>query len=141
MTTNEQIRPPVPVLWAAVIAGVQCVFGLLFALILLIRQLTGRTDASIVYESGDAHTFVALDTAVFFIIIFGTVLLGAIFMSKARRWGRGPVVFQQLMLLLISYYVFTGGQLLAAIALALSAIIALVMLFSPSAVAWVTENY
>ena len=32
-------------------------------------------------------------------------------------------------------------QELAAIALALSAIIALVMLFSPSAVAWVTENY
>ncbi len=141
MTTNEQIRPPAPVIWAAVIAGVQCMLGLAFALILLFRQITGRTDASIVYESDSANSWVGLGTAVFFIIIFGTVLLGAVFMAKAHRWGRGPVVFQQLMLLLISYYVFTGGQTIAAVCLALSAIAALGMLFSRSAVAWVTENY
>jgi len=115
--------------------------GLAFALILLFRQITGRTDASIVYESDSANSWVGLGTAVFFIIIFGTVLLGAVFMAKAHRWGRGPVVFQQLMLLLISYYVFTGGQTIAAVCLALSAIAALGMLFSRSAVAWVTENY
>ncbi len=141
MTNNEQIPPPAQIKWAAILAGVQCVFGLAFALLLIVRQLTGQRDAAIVYESENANTSVALGTGLFFIVIFGTVLIAAIFMVRAKRWGRGPVVMLEMMLGLISIYVFSAGQIIPGIVLLASALLALAMLFSPRAVEWTAAQY
>ncbi|GAA1473583.1 hypothetical protein P4N68_08280 [Corynebacterium felinum] len=140
MSTSD-IRPPAPLLWAALIAGIQSVIGLGYATLLIIREAAGYRDPSIVYESDHANTFVGYGTAIFFIIIFGTVLVGAIFMAKAKRWGRGPVIMLEILLLLISYYMFSAGQVAMGLATALSAILALGMLFSPRAVAWAAATY
>lgn len=134
-------RPPGPVLWAAIIAAIQSLIGLGYAALLIVREASGYTDPSIVYESDNANTAVGYGTAVFFIIIFGAVLTGAIFMARAKKWGRGPVIMLEILLLLISYYMFSAGQTLMGLATALSAVIALGMLFSPRAVHWAATHY
>nr|WP_309224917.1 hypothetical protein [Mycolicibacterium sp. CBMA 234] len=57
-----------------------------------------------------------------------------------RRWGRGIGVFANLLLLGIAWYVFESGQLQYAIVVALVALVTLGLLFSPSAVHWVSKR-
>lgn len=135
------LRPPVPVLWAAVIAAVQCVIGLGYAILLIVRQALGYRDESIVYTTDNANTWVGYGTAIFFLIIFGAVLGGAVFMARGKRWGRGPVVMLEILLLLISWYMFGGGFYPLAIATLVSSVVALGFLFSPTAVRYAAGQY
>lgn len=105
------------------------------------REAAGYNDASIVYESDGANTWVGYGTAVFFIIVFGAVLAGAIMMNRGKRWGRGPVIMLQILLLPIAYYMFSGGAFVFSVITALTAIAALALLFSPRAVDWAARNY
>lgn len=54
-----------------------------------------------------------------------------------RRWGRGIAVFAQLLLLPVAWYIAVGSQQWAyGVPVALVAVAALVLLFSPSALQW-----
>lgn len=142
-TVNPRPLPPAPVRWAGLIAIIHSLVGLIYAAILLYREFTGEVDPSLVSEGANIE-WVGLGTAIFFIIIFGTVLAGALRMVQGRKWGRGPVVMLELILVLISYFMFTGGSIwgiLAGIVTALSAIGALVLLFNPRSVDWAATNY
>lgn len=62
-------------------------------------------------------------------------------MNRGKRWGRGPVIMLQILLLPIAYYMFNGGAFIFSGVTGLTAIVALVMLFSPRAVDWAARNY
>ncbi|RNE48736.1 hypothetical protein [Corynebacterium alimapuense] len=137
---NSRPLPPTKVRWAGVIAICQSLIGLGYAGILIVREFQGKEDPSLVSEGANI-AWVGFGTAIFFIIIFGAVLAGAVSMMKGRKWGRGPVAMMEMILLLISYYMFSGGALWAALATAASALAALIFLFSPKSVDWAAENY
>lgn len=119
----------------------QSVIGLGFALFLVLRSITGAPEESIVYETDTAVTSVGIGTAIFFIIVFGTVIAGAIMMMRGKCWGRGPVIMLEILLLPIGFYMISGHALLLAVATCASAIATLVYLFSPRSLDWAARNY
>lgn len=132
---------PPTVRWAGIIALIQSGIGLAYALFLIFRELTGQEDPSIIYESAEANTAVGYGTAAFFIIIFGTVFAGAVNMMRGRKWGRGAIVFLNIILLPVSYYMFTEGRVLWAVVVAASAIACLALLFNSRSLRWVESQY
>ncbi|MBP3088749.1 hypothetical protein EML15_06240 [Corynebacterium sp. sy017] len=140
---TTQLAPPQTLKKAGVIAIAQSMLGIAFAAFLIIREISGLHDESLVYETKAndlTHTGVGYGTALFFIIVFGVVIIAAAMMIKGKRWGRGPVLMLELLLLPISYYMCTGGQIIAGIITALSALIALALLFSAPTLQWLAHT-
>lgn len=135
------LKPPSPVTYAGIIAICQSLIGIVYAIILIVRGFMGKSDPSIVYESDNANTEVGFGTAAFLLIVFGAVVAGALLMMRGKRWGRGPVIMLEILLLPISYYMFAGGQALAGAVCAISALAALGLSFSPRAVEWAAAQY
>ncbi len=80
-------------------------------------------------------------TAAWFAIISGGVLAAAWALWTGRRWGRGAAVFAQLLLLPVAWYLAVGSQQWAyGIPVGVVALITLVLLFSPSAVQWISSG-
>ena len=80
-------------------------------------------------------------TAAWFAITGGVVLAAGWALCTGRRWGRGVAVFAQLLLLPVSWYVAVGSnQWMYGIPVGIVALITLVLLFSPSAVQWLTSG-
>lgn len=140
MTTTQRPLPPGSIRWGSIIAILQSLVGFGYAGILVYREILGAEDPSLVSE-GDNASWVGYGTAIFFAIIFGTVLAGAVSMMRGRRWGRGPVAMLQIILLPISYYMFTGGAILFGVITLVSAVLGLIMLFQPQSVAWAASSY
>ncbi|CAB0553289.1 hypothetical protein CIP107546_00587 [Corynebacterium diphtheriae] len=133
--------PPTTIRNAGIIAIVQSAIGLGFAVFLVLRSITGAPEESIVYETDTAVTSVGVGTAIFFVIVFGTVIAGAIMMMRGKRWGRGPVIMLEILLLPIGFYMMSGHALLLAVVTCASAIATLVYLFSPRSLDWAARNY
>lgn len=138
---TSRALPPAPLQWAGVIAIAQSAFALVYAVLLLVREITGVEDESIVYESEDANTAVGLGTAIFFIIVFGTVAWAAIMMMRGRRWGRGPVVMLEMLLVPIAFYMFSGGAIVLGVITLVTSVVGLVLVFTPASVQWVARQY
>lgn len=137
--TTPRIPPPAPMRWAGIIAILQSVIGIGYAVILTVRNLTGVEDESVVTTQANMD-FVGIGTAVFFIAIFGTVLAGAISMLAGHRWGRGPVTILQMLLLPISVTAMAGSWP-AVIATLASAVLALILIFHPRSAEWAAARY
>ncbi|KQB87561.1 hypothetical protein [Corynebacterium lowii] len=135
------MTPPAPARWAAIISIVQSLVGIGYAILLIVRQLTGARDESIVSDSPNA-AWVGLGTAIFFLLIFGTVVVGAAAVLRGRgRLGRGPIIMLNLILVPISFSMMGAGAWPLGLATGLSAAAVLVLMFSPSAVAWASRVY
>ncbi|MBD8029259.1 hypothetical protein H9627_02780 [Corynebacterium sp. Sa1YVA5] len=132
---------PPTIRWGGIIALIQSGIGLAYAFFLIYREFTGQDDPSIVYESAEANTWVGFGTAVFFIIIFGTVFAGALSMMSGRRWGRGPIIMLNIIFFPVAYYMFSEGRYLWAAIVALSAAACLAMLFNARSVHWMANQY
>lgn len=101
--------------------------GLLAAVIYVLRG----------FDGGDEPGLNKFGTAAWFAIIGGCVLAAGLALWTGRRWGRGVAVFAQLLLLPVVWYVAVGShQWIYGIPVGIVAVITLVLLFSPSAVAW-----
>ncbi|WP_407649830.1 hypothetical protein [Gordonia pseudamarae] len=116
---------------AGAITMAQGAVAIVMAVILVIREAAGHKEAAI---SG-------YGTAAWFGIIFGGVLAGGAALWTGRRWGRAIAVVAQLLLLPVSYYLVTSGQAVFGVPLALIAIGVLVLLFMPSSVQWLANDY
>ncbi|MFC6318377.1 hypothetical protein [Corynebacterium gerontici] len=138
---NPKPTVPAQVRSAAVIAAAQSFIGLGYAVVLIVRGMLGYRDAAIVYQSDDANTAVGFGTAIFFILVFGAVILGAWRMSQGHRWGRGPVMMLELLLVPITIYMFKAGAWMLGALTGISALMGLAMLFSAPAVAWASERF
>ncbi|MBV7294835.1 hypothetical protein KRX51_02720 [Corynebacterium sp. TAE3-ERU12] len=124
---------PRSVIIAAWIAVVECVIGIGYGIFLGIRDVEGYEDELAVISGWG--------TGLWFIIIFGAVLVGAISLLRDRRWGRGPIVMLNICLLGVAYYMFTSQALVLAAITGLTALAVLACVFSPKAVDWAAENY
>ncbi|QNI05991.1 hypothetical protein GAN17_06555 [Mycobacterium kubicae] len=121
------VSPPTPVRLAGLVAAVQGVAALVMAAVLAVRALAGA----------DQHVVNGLGTAAWFLLIGGVVLAAGRALFLGKRWGRGLAVFTQLLLLPVAWYLAVGSHRAAiGIPLAVVAVAALILLFSPAAVRW-----
>lgn len=142
MSHDSRFPAPAPAKAAAWIAIAQCALGLVYAGILLVRQALGKHDAAIVSEGKNNMQWVGLGTAVFMILVFGAVVAGAVaLLTRASRWGRGPIVVVEILFLPIAWQMAQGGATLAAVALGLSALAALALSFHRASIDWAARSY
>ncbi|ORW07494.1 hypothetical protein AWC14_24760 [Mycobacterium kyorinense] len=105
--------------------------ALVVAAVLLLRGL-GGADQRVVNGFG---------TAVWFALIGGGVLAAGCALLVGRRWGRGPAVFAELLLLPVAWYLAVGSHRpLAGIPLGVVALAVLVLLLSPPALRWISGD-
>lgn len=138
---NMKSVVPSPVKYAGFLAMAQSLIGLGYAVLLIVREILGERDPSIVTDTDARAGWIGYGTAVFFIIIFGTVFAGALSMNSGRRWGRGPVVMLEMFLLVAAYYMWTAGQPLWSGVAAVSAFAGLALLFNSTSLAWATARH
>lgn len=121
------VPSPSTVRQAAVLVALEGAAGVVAAVVFLLRGLLGA----------DQHVVNGFGNAVWFGIVGGGVLAAGWALWTGRRWGRGIAVFAQLLLLPVTWYVAVGShQWFYGIPIAVIAVAALVMLFSPSALQW-----
>jgi len=125
------VRSPTTVRRAAVLVALEGIAGVLAAVVYVVSGVRG----------GDEPGLNLFGTAAYFVIIGGAVLAAGWALWTGRRWGRGVAVFAQLLLLPVAWYLAVGsGQWIYGIGLAVVALIALGLLFSPSAVHWLSAQ-
>ncbi len=123
------IQPPA-VRYAGFLTAAEGVAALLMAAVLLVRAMSGA----------DQHIVSGYGTAVWFVLIGGGVLAGGWALITGRRWGRGIAVLANLLLLPVAWYVVTSHHVVYGVLVGLLALVTLGMLFSPSAVEWLTSR-
>jgi len=132
MTNPVGGRAPRAVRGAGVIVGLQGAAALVVAAVLVVRGLAGA----------DQHVVNGLGTAAWFALVGAGVLAAGWALVAGKRWGRGLGVFTELLLLPIAWYLTVGSHRPAfGIPLALVALTALVLLFSPASVRWAAGGY
>lgn len=114
--------------WLGMIEG--CL-GLVVAVILIVRELGGTHVTGI---SG-------YGTAAWFIVFGGVVAVAGWFLRDGRRSGRGPVAMTNMILLLISVYMFSSGRIDLGLPTAVIGVAGLALLFNSSAVEWAAQRY
>ncbi|MBF9350973.1 hypothetical protein BKG80_11185 [Mycobacteroides chelonae] len=113
-----------------IVAGEGAV-GLVIAVVLVVRAAGGA----------DQHLVNGYGTAAWF-AVFGTAVLAAgLALATGKRWGRGIAVMMQLLLLPVAWYAAVGShQLALGVPIAIVAVVALALLFSPTARIWATGD-
>lgn len=137
---SQRPRPPAPIRWAGLIAIVQSVVVLAFAALLVSRDVMGAREEDLVSDSSNIN-WVGTGTALFLGLIFGAAIFAAIWMMRGHQWGRGLIIYLQIIILGLSYFMFTGGAWPAGIATAASALVALFLLFNPRSLEWAEARH
>lgn len=115
---------------AGLIVAVQGTAGFVVAAVLLLRGLGGA----------DQHAVNGFGTAVWFVLIGGGLLAAGCALLVGKRWGRGPAVFAQLLLLPVAWYLAAGSHRLpAGILLGIMALTVLALLFSSPVLRWLSD--
>jgi peptidoglycan/LPS O-acetylase OafA/YrhL len=121
------VPSPSTVRQAAVLVAIEGVVGVAAALFYLVSGFARAEEAGL-------NKF---GTAAWFAIVGGGVVAAGWALWTGRRWGRGIAVFAQLLLLPVTWYVAVGShQWFYGIPVAVVALSALLLLFSPSALEW-----
>ncbi len=124
--------PPASLRVAGVTAAVEGVVGLVIAASLVTRGV-GGADQRVVNGFG---------TAIFFAVAGCGVLAAGAALAVGKRWGRGLVVFTQLLLLPVAWYLAVGSHRpVFGAPVAVVAVSALVLLFNPSSVRWAASGH
>lgn len=137
-------NPSVPgiVRGAGVLACVEAAIGIVYAAILIVRQIRGDHDAAIISEPGSNMDWVAFGTAVFFLIVFGAVLAAGLGLARGtHRWGRGLVIIFQVILLPIAMSMIGAGSWALGILTGALAVGVLVSLFTRPALDWASLSF
>ncbi|AWT25612.1 MULTISPECIES: hypothetical protein [Corynebacterium] len=116
--------------WLGIIEGA---VGLAVAVVMIVRELNGFHD--------EGAKISGYGTALWFIIFGGVVAVAGWFLKDGRRWGRGPVAMVSMILVLVSYYMFTSGRPELGVPTVLVGLVGLALLFNPSAVEWAARRY
>ncbi|OBG29543.1 hypothetical protein [Mycobacterium sp. 852002-51057_SCH5723018] len=112
---------------AGLIVAVQGLAALVVAAALVVRGIAGA----------DQRVVNGLGTALWFILVGAVVLAAGRALVVGRRWGRGLAVVTELLLLPVAWYLAVGSHQPAfGLPLAILALAALFLLFSPAAVRW-----
>ncbi|KWX21320.1 membrane protein [Mycolicibacterium wolinskyi] len=123
------IQPPA-VRYAGFLTAAEGVAAFVMAVVLVVRAVGGA----------DQHIVSGYGTAIWFVLIGGGVLAGGWALITGRRWGRGIAVLTNLLLLPVAWYVVTSHHIVYGVMVGLLAVVTLGLLFSPSAVEWLTSR-
>ncbi|WP_297004302.1 hypothetical protein [uncultured Corynebacterium sp.] len=107
--------------------------GLIIAVVMIVRELNGVHDDDVVISG--------YGTAAWFIIFGGVVALAGWFLRNGRRWGRGPVAMTNMILVLVSVYMFSSGRIDLGLPTVLVGVVGLGLLFNADAVDWAARRY
>jgi hypothetical protein len=129
------VTPP-PVRYAGYLVAAEGALAIVVAIIYLVHAATGSNQEVV---RGLLGGF-SYGTAAWFTIMGAAVAAAGWALIRGRRWGRGVAVFANLLLLGVAWYVYTAGQPGYAVLVAAVALVALGLLFSPSAVHWMTTR-
>jgi uncharacterized membrane protein (UPF0136 family) len=125
------VPSPSTVRQAAAVVALQGIALAGVAVVLVVRALSGAHE----------RTISGYGTAGWFVVMGAALITAGWALWTGRRWGRGIAVFAQLLLLPVAWYIAVGSQRWAyGVPIALVAIGVLVMLFSPSAVQWLSQD-
>ena len=139
-----QAPNPVPatVRCAGILACLEALVSFAYAAILLYRQARGEHDAAIVSEPGSNTSWVAMGTAIFFLIVFGGIFAGGVGLARGtHRFGRGMIIILQVILLPIAFSMFGVGNWALGLVTAALAVATLALSFSPSAIDWTARAF
>src|SRR5699024_12737439 len=100
----------------------------------------GAQEEDLVSDSANIN-WVGTGTAVFLGLIFGAAIFAAVWMMRGHQWGRGLVIYLEIITLGLAYFMFTGGVALAGVITALSAVAALFFLFNPRSLEWAEARH
>ncbi len=131
------MTPPV-VRAAGYLVVAEGLLSLLVAAVYLVHAVTG-TNRDVVRGLPAAGGF-GYATAGWFAIVGGAVLAAGWALITGRRWGRGVAVVANLLLLGVAWYIRGSDQPVHAAPVAVSALVVLGLLFSPTAVRWVARR-
>lgn len=119
----------------------EAAIGAVTSLILIFRGFSGSGHFEDVVAKGGRGEALDFGTAVFFLIIAAAIGFAGYRLCKGLGWGRGPVVFINLLFIPVAYYMFSAGQLWLAAGTFIVAVATLVMLFLPASVRWSAQLY
>ncbi|OFK65318.1 hypothetical protein HMPREF2806_12215 [Corynebacterium sp. HMSC076G08] len=132
---------PASVIAAAGIAVVQSIAVIIFGIFLIVREVSGAENDSMVSDSG-ATGFVGLGTAIFIFIVFGFVIVGSWAFVKGKRWGRGAIVLVEFILGAMAFQMFSGGSvLLGIVTLASAGLVLYLLMARPEAAQWAESHF
>lgn len=131
--SNQPASAPIPstVRGAGALVALEGAVAVGFTVFLIVRGLTGA-DQTVVNGYG---------TAAWFAILGGAVLAAGIGLFLGHRWGRTIALVAQLLLLPVTWYVFTSHRVVLGILLGIVVVAALVLLFSGSTSRWMAAGY
>ncbi|MDK8896345.1 hypothetical protein QP999_00135 [Corynebacterium sp. MSK004] len=134
-------RAPRAVMAAAGIAVVQSIAVIIFGIFLIVREVAGAENGSMVSDSG-ASSFVGLGTAIFIFIVFGFVIVGSWAFVKGKRWGRGAIVLVEFILGAMAFQMFSGGSaLLGIVTLASAGLVLYLLMARPETAQWAESHF
>jgi hypothetical protein len=130
---QDSAPPAVPgtVRGAGALAALEGVAGVVVAIVLVVRGLSGADQSKV-------NTY---GTAAWFVIFGGAVFAAGLGLFLGRRWGRAIVVIAQILLLPVAWYMIKGHQMQFGIPLGLIALAGLVLLFAPPSSRWMAQGY
>lgn len=130
--SNPLILPP-SVRYAGWLGMIEGGIGLVIAIVLIVREANGIHD--------EAAKISGYGTALWFVIFGGVVAAAGWFLKDGRRWGRGPVAMTNMILVLVSYYMFTSGRPELGTPTVIIGLVGIGLMFNPSAVEWAAKRY
>lgn len=116
--------------WLGMIEGG---LGVIVAVIMIVRELGGVDDPDAAISG--------YGTAAWFAFFGGIIALAGWFLTQGRRWGRGPVAMTNMILVLVSVYMFSSGRIDLGLPTVIIGVVGMGLLFNSSAVDWAAKRY
>lgn len=132
---------PAPMKAAAVMAVLEGIVAIGYGIYLAFAQVTTGADESLVQSDTPAFALVGVGTALFILFTFGPMAYGGINILRGNQWGRSIIVFMNVLLLGIAFYMFLGGATLLGTVTLLAAAITLVCALHPVSTEWATAAF
>jgi len=132
---------PAPMKAAAVMAVLEGIVAIGYGIYLAFAQVTTGADESLVQSDTSAFALVGVGTALFILFTFGPMAYGGINILRGNQWGRSIIVFMNVLLLGIAFYMFLGGATLLGTVTLLAAAITLVCALHPVSTEWATAAF
>ncbi|PRQ11465.1 hypothetical protein C1Y63_06370 [Corynebacterium sp. 13CS0277] len=120
---------------------VEGALGLAYAIYAVIHQLLHDVDESVVSTQPGRELAIGYGNAVFILLVFGFVGWCGWLLFHGRRFGRGPVIILQMLLLPVAWYMVQGGWTFVAIVTAAVALYGLYCSFNSAALQWATATF
>ena len=138
---RETAEAPAPMKAAAVMAVLEGIVAIGYGIYLAVKQVTTGADESLVQSDTSAFALVGVGTALFILFTFGPMAFGGVNILRGNQWGRSIIVFMNVLLLGIAFYMFLGGATLLGAITLLTAAITLVCALHPASTDWATAAF